>query len=383
MAVTMEPAAGGDRRDSYRALLVIGGLLVLAWILWSVRGALIPFAIGAVIAYLLAPLVNMFEKTVPFRDRLKQETIRTIAILEVYLLFIGILLILALTVIPIMADQSREFVDELPQYWEGAREEIDYWNRRYESDVPQEVKEQIDANIDQITAYLSEIGSRMAATTIGSIRRFVGLVAGLVLIPLWLFYVLKDQRSGMAYFYRLWPEELREDVYQIVRIVDRVMASYIRGQLFLGLIVGIVSGIGYWLIGVQQPLALGILAGVLEMVPILGPWITFVVAALVVLATDPDKLLLVAILSLAVQQLENTFLVPRVQGNAVKMNPAVIMMLLVIGGAMWGFIGIVIIVPLAAIARDIFAYVYARLEHPEEEDESELSPAGPITHHDS
>ena len=379
----MEPAAGGDRRDTYRALLVTGGLLILAWILWSVRGALVPFAVGALIAYLLAPLVNMFEKTVPFRDRLNQQTVRTIAILEVYLLFIGILLILAMTVIPIMVDQTREFVDELPRYWEDAREEVDYWSRRYESDVPPEVKEQVDANIDQITAYLSEIGSRLASTTIGSIRRFISVVAGLVLIPLWLFYVLKDQRRGMAYFYHLWPEELREDIYQIVRIIDRVLASYIRGQLFLGLIVGVVSGVGYWLIGVQQPLALGIVAGILEMVPILGPWITFVVAALVVLATDPDKLLLVAILSLAVQQLENTFLVPRVQGNAVQMNPAVIMMLLVIGGAMWGFIGIVIIVPLAAIARDVFAYVYARLEHPEEEDESELSPAGPITHHDS
>lgn len=380
---SLEPAGDANRRDTYRALLVIGGLAVLAWILWSVRGALFPFAFGALIAYLLAPLVSRFERVVPYRNRLRQETIRTIAILEVYLLFILILGILAMTIIPLMIEETRQFVDDMPTYWENSREEIDYWNRRYENEVPPEIKEQVEANLDQITSYLSQFGSRFATATIGSIQRFLSLIAGLVLLPLWLFYVLKDQRRGMAYFYSLWPEEVREDVYQIVRIIDRVLASYIRGQLFLGLIVGVVTGIGMWLIGVQQPLALGIVAGIFEMVPILGPWISFIVAALVVLATDPDKLIWVAILSFGIQQLENTFLVPRVQGNAVNMNPALIMMLLVIGGAMWGFIGIVIIVPLAAVARDVFGYVYARLQHPEEEDESELSPAGPITDHDT
>jgi predicted PurR-regulated permease PerM len=378
----VEPAEGANRRDTYRALLVIGGLLVLASILWSVRGALLPFVIGGIIAYLLSPLVTKLEATVPFRRRMRRDTVRMLAILEVYLLFIAVMVILAMTAIPALVDQSQQFIDDLPAYWEDSRQEIDYWNHRYENEVPPEIKIQVEGNLDQITSYLSQFGTRVASTTIGSIQRFLSLVTGLVLLPLWLFYVLKDERKGMAYFYKLWPEELREDVYQLIRIVDRILASYIRGQLFLGLIVGLVTGIGMWIIGVQQPLVLGIVAGIFEMVPILGPWISFLVAAIVVLATDPDKLILVGILSLGIQQLENTFLVPRVQGNAVNMNPALIMMLLVIGGAMWGFIGIVIIVPLAAIARDIFTYVYGRLEHPEEENESELSPAGPLTHHE-
>ncbi|MEZ4523392.1 MAG: AI-2E family transporter [Thermomicrobiales bacterium] len=363
-------------------MLVIGGLLVLGYILWSVRGALLPFAIGGLIAYLLAPLVNRFERVVPFNGRLSDGTVRTIAILEVYLLFGGVLTILAFTIVPIMVDQTNQLIDDLPVYWEDARQEVDYWNRRYEDEVPPDLKQEIEANLDEVTNYLSQAGTRLASATIGTFQRFISLIAGLILLPLWLFYVLKDQRKGMAYFYRLWPEELREDVYQIIRIIDRILSSYLRGQLFLGLVVGVVTGVGMWAIGVQQPLALGIVAGIFEMVPILGPWISFIVAALVVLATDPDKIILVAILSLGIQQLENTFLVPRIQGNAVNMNPAVIMMLLVVGAAMWGFIGIVIIVPLAAIARDVFTYIYLRLEHPEVEDESELSPAGPISHQD-
>ncbi|HLT18988.1 MAG TPA: AI-2E family transporter [Thermomicrobiales bacterium] len=366
-----------DPNKGYRILLVTGTLLLIGWIAWSVRGALFPFAIGALIAYVLLPFVERLERMLP-RNHLSRGTRRTIAILEVYVVFFGSLTILALTAGPILVEQSEDLIDNLPAYWESARQEFDYWNQRYEREVPEDIKIQIEENYDEVTNYLSGIGGRLAGAAFGTIQRFISLVAGLVLLPLWLFYVLKDQRRGLAIFYRLWPEEIREDVHQVLRIIDRILGAYIRGQLFLGLVVGVVTGIGMWVIGVQQPLALGIVAGIFEMVPILGPWISFAVAAVVVLATDPDKIFLVAILSFGVQQLENSFLVPRVQGSAVNMNPAIIMILLVVGGALWGIIGVIIIVPLAAIFRDVFFYIYGRLEHPEIEDESKLSPAGPI-----
>ena len=367
-----------DRQQVYRVLLVSGAIFVVGYILWSVRGALMPFAIGALIAYLLSPLVDRFEATVPWKHRLSAGTRRTIAILEVYLLFTILLVLTGLTLGPVLARQTESLIDNMPQYFEDTRTEFEYWDRRYEREVPEEIKTQVESNLDEVTAYLSSAGTRFATATVGTVQRFIGLLIGLLILPLWLFYVLKDERRALAYFYRLWPEEIREDIHQIIRIIDRVLASYIRGQLFLGLVVGAATGLGMWAIGVQQPLALGIVAGIFEMVPIIGPWISFIVAAIVVLATDPDKIILVAILSFAIQQLENSFLVPRVQGSAVNMNPAVIMMLLVIGGAMWGIIGVIVIVPLAAIARDVFSYVYARMLHPEIEDESELSPAGPM-----
>lgn len=377
----MKQTEGGDPRDVYRVLLVSGTLLLVFWIIWSVRGALFPFAIGALIAYLLVPLVERLERWLP-RRWLNRGVRRTIAILEVYILFFGALAIIGMTIGPPLVDETVELVDNLPIYVENLQQEFEYWNERYEQEVPEDVKVQVEENYDEIVTYLSSVGTRLATATIGTFQRFIGLVVGLLLLPLWLYYVLKDQRRGMAIFYRLWPEEIREDVHQVLRIIDRVLAAYIRGQLFLGLVVGVVTGVGLWIIGVQQPLALGIVAGIFEMVPILGPWLSFIVAAIVVLATDPEKIILVAILSLGVQQLENTFLVPRIQGSAVNMNPAMIMILLVIGGTLWGILGVIVIVPLAAIFRDVFCYIYARLEHPGEEDESELSPAGQTTPQD-
>ncbi len=357
---TKSPTAK-ERAGQYRVLLVIGALAIVAWILWSARSALFPFVLGLIIAYVLLPLVNRLENVLPDRGVLHHVR-RTVAVLVVYMLALSILVIAFMTVGPAIYHESTELAESIPDYWETLRQESNYWNRRYTNDVPEDIRQQIESNLDQISSTITSAARTGLLTTVGTVRRFLGIVLGLLILPLWLFYVLKDQRDASTVFYNMWPPHLRADVHNIVRIVDRVLGRYIRGQLFLGVVVGSVSGIGFWIIGVQQPLALGMVAGVLELVPILGPWISFLIAALVVLATDPDKIIPVAILCFVVQQLENTFLVPRVQGTAVQMNPAVIMVLLVVGGAVWGILGVIAIVPLAAVFRDVFVYIYRRLD---------------------
>jgi len=164
----------------------------------------------------------------------------------------------------------------------------------------------------------------------------------------------------MAWFYNLWPPDWQEDVRNIVGIVDAMLATYIRVQLFLGVLIGITTGVAMWIIGIRQAIVLGLFAGLFELVPVLGPWLAFIVAAVVTLATDPDRIFLVALAFLGIQQLENTFLVPKLQGDALRINPAIIVMLLAIGGSLWGFVGLIVIVPLSAVLRDIFVYLYHR-----------------------
>lgn len=341
-------------------LLVVGAIIIIAWIIWSARGALFPFVFGMIIAYVLLPFVNRIENFMPDRGILHHVR-RTIAVLLVYTIAFGVLAAGFVTLGPRVLQESSELVESFPTYWESIRTESEYWTERYESDVPLEVREQIESNLDQVGSTVTSAVQSGVLATIGTVRRFFGILLGLLILPLWIFYVLKDHRKGSNVFYNMWPAHLQTDVRNVVGIVDRVLGRYIRGQLFLGLVVGLVSGLGFWFIGVQQPLALGVVAGILELVPILGPWISFFVAALVVLATDPSKIIPVAILCFMVQQLENTFLVPRVQGTAVQMNPAVIMVLLVIGGSLGGIFGVIVIVPLAAVGRDVFVYIYSRL----------------------
>ncbi|HYI16967.1 MAG TPA: AI-2E family transporter, partial [Thermomicrobiales bacterium] len=180
----------------------------------------------------------------------------------------------------------------------------------------------------------------------------------------------------LDFFYKMWPESIQPDVRNIVGIADRILAAYVRGQLLLGLVVGVVTFIGLYFIGVEYAIPLAVLAGIFEMIPILGPWLSGVAAVIVVLATDPGKIWAVIILFVVIQQVENTFLVPKIQGDAVDLNPAIIMILLVVGGAVYGLLGVIIIVPAAAIVRDIFVYIYGRLSEEGNLETSDPEPSG-------
>jgi predicted PurR-regulated permease PerM len=372
------PTGSSDRAEKlrvYRRFLIAGALLVIGWILWSARGALFPFAIGLVLAYLLAPLVNMVQSVIPNRGWLGRVR-RTLAVLLVYVSGAAALVIAFMTIVPPIITETYELIEDLPRYWQNIRDESDYWTRQYEENIPLDMRREIESHLGEIEGVIASGVRTALATTFGTVRRVIGIIAGLLLLPLWLFYVLKDQRKAATFFYELWPTSIRPDVRNIVSIADRVLGAYIRGQLFLGFVVGIVTFIGLYVLDVNQAIALAVVSGIFEMVPILGPWISFVAAAIVVLATEPSKIWAVAILFFMIQQLENTFLVPKVQGTALDMNPALIILLLVVGGAAFGLIGVIVIVPLAAVARNVFIYINNRLEEEAERAERDDSVTG-------
>ena len=154
----------------------------------------------------------------------------------------------------------------------------------------------------------------------------------------------------------------------MLTLADQLLGRYIRAQLFLGVVVGVAVGALMALMGVDLSLGLGVWAGVTELVPIIGPWLGAIPGLVIVAATNPGLLPWVALAYFLVQQLENNFLVPRIQGQALDLHPAVVILLLVAGGAVWGFIGLVVAIPGAAIVRELFWYVDRRLrgQTPEE-----------------
>jgi predicted PurR-regulated permease PerM len=340
--------------------MVVGALVVVAWLVWTSRGALFPFALGLLFSYLVSPIVNRVQTVIPDRGWLGRSR-RALAVTIVYLTALLAIVALVATIVPRVVSETVELVENLPEYADDARQESDYWNDRYEEAIPEDIRQRIEENVDQVGSVVGDAAVTALTAAFGTVRRVIGFIAGLLLLPLWTFYVLKDQRRGMDYLYGLFPPGIQHDVRNIVGIADRVLGAYVRGQIILGFIIGLVTFIGLYLLDVPYAVPLAVLAGIFEMVPILGPWISGVTGVIVVLATEPSKIWVVIVFFVMIQQLENTFLVPKVQGDAVDMNPAVIMVLLVVGGAVFGILGVIVIVPLAAIARDIFVYVYARL----------------------
>jgi predicted PurR-regulated permease PerM len=183
--------------------------------------------------------------------------------------------------------------------------------------------------------------------------------------PFWLFLVLKDRERGVAAFVGLFPAGVRPDVRLLLAGADRVLGSFIRAQLLNAIIAGVSTGVGLWLLGVPFSLVLGVLAGFANLIPVLGAMIAGAPALVVAAATtDPLTVLWTFLFLFVAQNVRAYAIVPRIQGQAVNIHPAIILVLLVIAGKLAGFWGLLLIVPLAAVARDVFVHVYRRLGEP-------------------
>jgi predicted PurR-regulated permease PerM len=146
----------------------------------------------------------------------------------------------------------------------------------------------------------------------------------------------------------------------LVHIVNRIFGSYTRGVIIEAIIVGIITGLGYFIIGVEVWFPLGVIALSGEIVPIIGPWIAFFISMPVVLATQPDKAFLALGLFVVVQLLEGWFLAPRIRGGAVNLTPLATILLLALGGAIAGPLGVILALPTAALLRDVSFYTSHR-----------------------
>ncbi len=356
-----------------RLILILLALAVVGWVLWEGRQSLVPFMLGGVVAYLMTPLIGLFQVVFPKRGILAGFG-RIFAILLTYALFLSAAITAGYYLIPPLIRETVEFMEALPRYWEISQREFDVLMTYYEEEVPDQWKDQIEEALGDLGSQLLSAVRSALMVTLGAVSSIIGFAAGLALLPLWMFYVLKDRSAGAERFYTMWPRHWQNDIRNVITLIDRVLSAYIRGQIFVSVTVGVATGVAMWVIGVEPALVLGVLAGLTNLVPILGPIIAFIIIGIVTLATEPDRILLVLIAFIGIQQLESTFLVPRIHGHAVRVHPAIVMILVVVGGSIWGLWGMIVILPIAAALRDVFVYIYNRIEVPEDEDMTSTTP---------
>ena len=346
--------------------LVALAVLVVVWLLYQARGGLFPFVIGGILAYVLSPLVERVARALPFYSR-RRELARTLAIILIYLAGIGMIVSLGAVLVTRVVQETTDFIEELPDYTRRARERSQEWTEIYRERVPANMQARVETATEEFGQQAGQFGQQMLNRTFALLTSTFTALLSYIIIPFWLFYVLKDRHRIGPTIQTWFPPGLRGDVDACIRIVQRVLGSYIRAQLILGVTVGVITTIGLWAIGVQGYVVLGLIAGVTELIPVIGPILGAIPAIIVTLATDPARVWLVVLLYLVVQQVENALLVPRIQGNAVEMHPALIIVLLAVAQQLAGFFGMIVVVPLAAVARDLFKYVYGRLREREEE----------------
>ena len=335
-------------RENPRALIryALVGLVVttaIGWTLYQIREALLLIYISALVAIGLAPLVSAIEEhRLPgIRRRLP----RGVAIFVIYLGFIGGLVGLGRLVFAPLVEQARALWSALPQMLSQAQQ---WLIDRGLLTTELSVREAVEQAPSAVT------GADAVGTVIGAVWGLVGGVFGLVTILILAFYLLLDSENIVRTFVRLFPKGEQPRVESACRRITTKVSGWVGGQLLLAAIIGSTAALGLYLMGVPYFYVLALVAGIGEMIPIVGPLIAALPAIAVGFSVSPAVALAVAVFFIAQQQFENHVLVPKVMERQVGVSAAVVIVSLLVGGSLLGVVGAILAVPTAAILQVLF-----------------------------
>jgi predicted PurR-regulated permease PerM len=323
------------------AAAAVGGLFLLLWVL---KAALTPLAAAFVIAYLLDPLIDWFEE---------HRVRRSFAIFLLLGLVGGGVLVFLLFVIPRLVAEMSALADQMPIYLERfVTEFVPAVERRLGIDLP----ETLDGVLGELRgAELTLLGTLrdLLAGTVKTLTGTLGIVVGLLVIPILAYYLLVQFDDVVARIGEWVPPRHRDYVFEKARTIDRLVSGFLRGQMLVAASLGVLYAVGFSVIGIDLAIGVGLLAGVMALVPYLGNIVALGTATvLCVLKFGVDGHLL-AVLGwyVVVQNLEGFVLTPRIVGSSVGLHPAAVIVALLIGGDLFGFLGLLIAVPIAAVVK--------------------------------
>ncbi|OIQ79780.1 pheromone autoinducer 2 transporter [mine drainage metagenome] len=327
-----------DNGRSYQWLWVIAGVCLLVYLL---KGILAPFLIAAILAYICNPLV----------DRLTHGKFgRTPATVLVLLLLIGIFALLLLIVVPLLQKEFLLMAQRLPVYFETLRERLAPWLLQHFGVV-------LAIDMSQLQAMLSQHWSTagnfvgQALLVVGSHGAAVaGWLASLLLVPVVLFYLLRDWHDLVERVGHLVPRRWLGKITQIAHEVDLVLAEFLRGQLSVMLLMSAYYACALWLAGLELALPIGLIAGLLGFVPYLGistGIVLGVLAATLQFASATAIIPILLVFGLG-QTLEGMLLTPWLVGDRIGLHPVAVIFALLAGGQLFGFVGVLLALPASA-----------------------------------
>ncbi|MBI2860494.1 MAG: AI-2E family transporter [Chloroflexi bacterium] len=329
------------------ALVVAAFLLVL----YLLRIVLLPILIGLVLAYLLLPLVHWLERVLPGRRPYRKRILST---LIVFFLLFGILGVFGYFLATAVVQAAMVLLQNAPEIISRGLFQLQQGLELVRQQLPPEIQDQLERTLVEGGVAIGNMIREALFRGVAFLPRNISTILGFAILPFFLFYILKDSEKLLDGFYGLFSPDFAGRVRNVVSIIEMVMGRYLKAQLMLGMIVAYFAFLGLLLLRVEFALVLAVLAGVTELIPILGPWIGGGIAVIVTLAMSPEKALWVALLFLGIQLTENSLLAPRIQSAYLHIHPAIMIVLLVLGTYLAGFWGLVLAGPLTATLLEIY-----------------------------
>jgi predicted PurR-regulated permease PerM len=351
---------------SWAVVGVAALVAVLGLVVWVVRVIWPPLILAGAIVFLLNPIVTRLQgRHIP----------RALGTAIAYLGVVAVVTIVGLLVAPLATRQYEDLADRWPELREDLEEDINDLSARSEEDewpvrIPtwQELEDQFSAQDAADTngdgTISDEEQQDRFASQIDTARELalkvfhVGII--FVLAPIIAFYLLVDLPHIRVVFRSLVPERARGDAMVVSRRLSTAIGGYFRGQLAVAFVVGVMASIGMWLIDLPFWLIVGMIAGLFNMVPLIGPWIGAVPGVIIAVTTGGglSKAIWVAVVMAIVQQIDNHFISPIVMQRAVKLHPAVVMLALLAGGTLGGFFGLLLAVPATAVLKIVVGHAW-------------------------
>jgi predicted PurR-regulated permease PerM len=349
MAQQPPPSRESDRDFVARAArwAIVAGVTVAVGLalLWVLKAALTPLATAFVIAYLLDPVIDRFE-----RHRVR----RSIAIFALLALLGGGLAVFGLFVVPRLQREVGALAERMPGYLEQLTTiVIPQIEQRFGVHLPHTFADLIARVRSGEIPLPLEALRKLLADALGYVTGTVSALIGVLVIPILAYYGLVEFDHLVARAAEWIPPRHRPYVTEKARTVDRLVSGFLRGQLLVAATLGLLYAVGFSLIGIDLAVGVGLLAGALALVPYLGSAVALGSASILsVLKFGIDGHLFAVFLWYALcQSLEGFVLTPRIVGQSVGLHPAVVIVALLIGGDLFGFLGLLIAVPGAAVVK--------------------------------
>lgn len=342
---------GGARLDLRWQALIL--LLVVGGVIYLLSPVLMPFVIAALFAYLLDPVV----------DRLEARIGRNSAVCLVFLVATVLVVAVVLVLVPFIERQIGNFLAQLPVWLNWFQTRATPWLEARFGISPgvldtQKIFETLQANWKEAGGFAATVVAKVSKSGMA----LVGWVLNLVMIPVVAFYLLRDWDVLVARIHALIPRSIEPVVSRLARESDDVLGAFLRGQLSVMVALGVFYGAGLWFTGISVGPLIGMIAGLISFVPYLGAITGVLMGVVAALVQYQDWLHVGLVLGVFAvgQTLEGYVLVPKLVGDKIGLHPVAVIFAVLAGGELFGFLGVLLALPVASVVMVVLRYLYER-----------------------
>ncbi len=330
-------------------------------IVWPFLG---PLSFALLLTYILIPIV----------DRMQSKTgwPRTAVAACIYLMLLVVLILIPVLFVPIIVEQVQQVVPPVVQGIEQLGTQVESFETRTIFGQQIDFAELYSQLSSTLVNLITNLASSSFNVLFSMTTTFLSSLAWLLLIFVVSFYLVNDGPNLKRYFWSLIPHEVRQEVYYLIRRIDQTWNAFLRGQLLLATVIFIVTSLILIILGVPQALFLGALAGLLNLIPNIGPFLACIPAITLAFIQGSTQFevsnfifaIMVTIAYILIQQVESQWLTPRIIGNSVNLHPTMIILGAIVGFSMIGIFGIFLAAPTLASLRIISGYAYRKMLQP-------------------